>query len=380
MITTVRADLGASRGEIGAAIGAWALLYVVTAPPAGRIVDRVGVERSLTVGSLLVAVSAFVQGLAGDLVALWLAVAILGVGGPLVSLAAPKLVAVWFGDARERAWAVGFFTTAPALGGVAALVLTDALLLPWLGDWRRVLAIHALLNLAACAGWIAVARKAPAPPAPGGPVASARGGVADARALLRSRGVRLAMTLGVGTFFITQGLAAWLPNMLETHTGLSTGAAANWSAASLAVGIAARLLLPGLASPERRSPLLHGVMASLALAMVAMALGPPVVDVLAVLVLGLRSTLNALVIVVLMEADLVTAANAGLAYGVWFSTVEVGGALGPMTIGAVGDSSAGFAGALVGMAAMLVVMMTVLALADRAARAGHVVEPVDAAP
>jgi cyanate permease len=110
-------------------------------------------------------------------------------------------------------------------------------------------------------------------------------------------------------------------------------------------------------------------MAALAVAMVVMAFGPTGSHLPAALVIGLRSTLNSLVILVLMEADQVTSANAGLAYGLWFSAVEVGGASGPPIVGAFGDADVGYTGALVAMAAMLVVMMLVLFRADRATRA-----------
>ena len=106
--------------------------------------------------------------------------------------------------------------------------------------------------------------------------------------------------------------------------------------------------------------LLHGVMIALGAAMVLMAVGPPGTDVAAALVLGLRSTLSSLVIVVLMEAEQVTAANAGLAYGLWFSAVEIGGAAGPLVVGAFGDSDVGFPGALTAMAILLAAMMAVL--------------------
>jgi cyanate permease len=173
------------------------------------------------------------------------------------------------------------------------------------------------------------------------------------------------MVLGIGSFFITQGLSAWLPDMLEEHSGLSGGAASTWAAVSLGVGIAARLAVPGLARPERRSVVLHGVMAALAVAMVVMAFGPFAVQVPAALVIGFRSTLNSLVIVVLMESDQVTPANAGLAYGLWFSAVEIGGAAGPPLVGAFGDSQVGYPGALVAMAAVLAVMIAALLRADR---------------
>src|SRR4029079_2957638 len=91
MVSEVRADLGVSRGQLGFALGAWALLYIVTAPPAGQLIDRLGVWRSLAADALLVAGSAAMQALAHGLVMLWLAIAVIGIGGPLISLSAPKL-------------------------------------------------------------------------------------------------------------------------------------------------------------------------------------------------------------------------------------------------------------------------------------------------
>jgi len=381
MVSEVRADLGVSRGQLGFALGAWALLYIVTAPPAGQLIDRLGLRRSLAAGALLVAASAAMQALAHGLVMLWLAIAVIGIGGPLISLSAPKLVAVWFTDQRERAHAVGIYTSAPPLGGVFALLLTNSVLLPLLGDWRAVLLFEAAVCLVAAVAWVLVSGRAPSEPGGIQPLAtSPLGGLRSARQLLTSRGVRLAMLLGIGTFFVTQGLSAWLPNMLEEGTGLSTGAAANWAAASLAVGIVARLVLPGLARPGRRSAVLHGLMLAIALAMVLMAVGPAATDLAATLVLGLRSALTSLVILVLMESEHVTTANVGLAYGLWFSAVQVGGALGPQTVGMFGDSHIGFEGALVAMALLVIVMMAVLFVDDRrrAAAQPWSVQPVDA--
>jgi cyanate permease len=295
---------------------------------------------------------------------LWLAIAIIGVGGPLVSLSAPKLVANWFTDARERALAVGFYTSAPAIGGLFALALTNSMLLPALGGWRSVLLFEAAMNLVAVFAWVVVSGRAPAAPAaaaPPGP--SAPRAWAVSKELLAAPGVRLAMVLGIGSFFITQGLSAWLPDMLEEHGDLSSGAASGLAATSLGEGIVTRLAVPGLARPERRSAVLHAVMIALGAALVLLAFGPIGPEEPAAVVIGLRSTLNSLVIVVLMEAEEVTPANAGLAYGLWFSAVEIGGAAGPPVVGAFGDSHLGYPGALVAMTAVLAIMTAVLARA-----------------
>jgi cyanate permease len=61
----------------------------------------------------------------------------------------------------------------------------------------------------------------------------------------------------------------------------------------------------------------------------------------------------------------VTSSNVGLAYGLWFSAVQIGGALGPQTVGMFGDSDLGFEGALVAMALLVILMMAVLFVDDR---------------
>jgi CP family cyanate transporter-like MFS transporter len=369
MVTEVRSDLGIGRGTLGLALGAWSVLYIVTAPPAGHIVDRIGLRRAVIAGSSLIAASAALQAGAQGVVMLWLATAVIGVGGPLVSMSAPKLVAEWFLDPRERAMAVGFYTSAPALGGVMALLLTNSVLLPVLGDWRSVLIFEGALQLVATLVWVVISSRAPELAfAPAVTEAAPLSGPRSARALLASGTVRLAMALGIGTFFITQGLSAWLPSMLEEHTGLSVGAASNWAGASLAVGIVARLVMPGLASASRRSAMLLGLMIALGSAMVLMAVGPHTTDLAAALVLGLRSAMTSLVILVLMDAEQVTTANVGLAYGLWFSAVQIGGALGPHIVGSFGDSDAGFPGALITMALVIAVMIAVLLRADHRQR------------
>jgi cyanate permease len=368
MVADVRADLDISRGMLGFALGAWSLIYIVTCPPAGRIIDRLGLRRSLTAGSLLVAASAALQSLAQGVAMLWLAIAIIGIGGPLVSLSAPKLVAEWFDSSHERSLAVGFYTSAPAIGGVFALALTNSVLLPAFGDWRGVLMFEAAMCAVAAVAWVLVSGRAPTRSV-NEPVDSASSGSTQmARALLADRGVRLAMLLGVATFFVSQGMGAWLPNMLEEGAGLSTRAASNWAAVSLAVGIVARLVMPGLALPGQRTRILTALMITLAVAMMLMAFGPPATDLVAALVLGLRSALSSLVILVLMDAEPVTAANIGLAYGFLFSAGQVGGALGPQVVGMFGDSELGFPGALVGMTILLLAMVAVLVRDDRRLR------------
>jgi cyanate permease len=357
MVSTVRDDLGISRTAMGLALGAWALIYIVSAPLAGRLVDRIGLRNSIAIGALTIAISGFARAGAQNLVTLWLAVAIFGVGGPLVSASAPKLIAVWFGDATERRLAVGLYTASPALGGMASLLLTNSVMLPWLGDWRGVLVAYAVLALVGAAVWTVVATMAP--PSPQSDRTPNVKGSGDWRKLLASPGVRLALVLGISSFFVNHALASWLPNILETDAGLSASAASTWVGVASGVGIIASLTVPRFAGPQRRAATMATVMAVMAVSLVVIAFGSQAAAVAAVLSLGVRAALVPLVIVILMEAEDVTPTNMGLANGLWFAFAEVGGAAGPLVVGAISDTSAGFGAAMLLMAGMLVGMIVI---------------------
>ena len=156
MLTVVRDDLGVSRGAMGFALGAWALIYIVTAPLAGRFIDRIGLGWSLALGGLSVSGSLVLRAAAQGLSSLWLAIAFFGVFGPLVSASAPKLMATWFPDENERRRGVGWYSVAPAIGGTITLAVTNPVLLEWFDSWRQVLVFEATIGAVATAVWIVV--------------------------------------------------------------------------------------------------------------------------------------------------------------------------------------------------------------------------------
>ncbi|NCG25301.1 MAG: MFS transporter, partial [Actinobacteria bacterium] len=140
MLTLVQEDIGASRGSMGLALGAWAFIFIFTAPLAGRFIDRFGIGWAVSLGGCSVAGSLLARANATSVSSMWLAVALFGVFGPLISASAPTFVARWFPDEAERRRAVGLYVIAPAVGGVAIVATTNSFLLPWFDDsWRTVL-------------------------------------------------------------------------------------------------------------------------------------------------------------------------------------------------------------------------------------------------
>jgi MFS family permease len=118
MLTLVQEDIGASRGSMGLALGAWAFIFIFTAPLAGRFIDRFGIGWAVSLGGCSVAGSLLARANATSVSSMWLAVALFGVFGPLISASAPTFVARWFPDEAERRRAVGLYVIAPAVGGV----------------------------------------------------------------------------------------------------------------------------------------------------------------------------------------------------------------------------------------------------------------------
>ena len=82
-----------------------------------------------------------------------LAVAVFGLGGPLVSVGAPKTISLWF-EGRGRGMAMGIYMTASALGSMTGLSLTNGLLMPLMdGDWRTVMLLYAGFIFASSLVW-----------------------------------------------------------------------------------------------------------------------------------------------------------------------------------------------------------------------------------
>ncbi len=343
LVGEVRADLDLSRGAMGLALGAWQLVYIVSAPICGRMLDRLGVHRGILLGASIVAVSGVARAAAGGLATFLVAIALFGIGGPLISAGAPKAVGLWFGEERERRLAIGTYSTMPAIGGMATLVLSNSVFMPLTGSWRTTVLVETGAVVVATAVWLVISGRAPEAPIHVAPIDIA--GAAGRRALLADPEVRTVLALGLGVFFVGHGLGGWMPEVLREHSGFSAMAAANWAALGGLVGVLASLLVPRRVERSRMPNAMAAMFLLIAVALVALLLLPTSLDPLPVAVAGLRSALVPLVLIGLMESGSVTPANTGVAYGLWFAVAEIGGFTGPFVLGAVADSPAGFAGA-----------------------------------
>lgn len=343
IVGPVTRDLGLSHSAMGSVLGIWQLVYIVAAIPCGSLLDRLGPGRAVFLGALVMAASGALRSFAHDYLMLCLAVAVFGIGGPIVSAGAPKIVSLWF-KGRERGLAMGIYITGPALGSILVLSSTNSVLMPWLaGDWRRVLQLWAGLALVGALVWLAICLH-PAVTAmdrrtSSAPRSSQREVLAQ---LINIPAVRVLLVMSVGIFMFNHGLNNWLPELLRAD-GMTAEAAGYWATIPTVVGIVGSLLIPRLATPERRFVILVGLCVSAGLGTILLHSEPGTLLFAGLVAQGIaRSSLMTIAMLTLVETQGVGERHAGTAGGLFFSAAEIGGATGPIAMGALYDVTGNF--------------------------------------
>ena len=325
---------------MGSILGAWALIYVFTAVPGGAVVDRLGLRWSLFVGGLTITASLVLRSMANGPVSLFAAVAVFGIGGPLVSIATPKLVASLF-EADERRLPTGLGVSSPALGTAIALAVTNPILLPAFdGNWRPVLVSMAAVSFLTTLGWLYASRAITH--VEQGATRTDRSTIAR---LFKLRSMRAILAITLFSFFFSHALSNWLPEILA-DTGQSDNAAGYLSAISVTVGIVGSLSIARLV-PSPRRPLALVVIFVVAGLMVA-GIGslPFVLLLVALALLGFaRAGIIPLLFLEIMGDKNIAVSDIGAATGLFFAVGEIGGFSGPYVIGWVADTTEGFAAA-----------------------------------
>ncbi|MDE0230508.1 MAG: MFS transporter [Spirochaetaceae bacterium] len=359
LVSPIMGDLGLSSGRMGLVLGVWQLVYVFTAIPLGVAVDRLGVRRSVALALAVIILSLLLRAAATSFWTLLASVALFGVGGPVVSIGVPKIVAEWF-PPRERGRAAGFYTTAPTIGAVVVLATAAGVLLRLVGSWRLVMLVFAVAGVGALLLWTLGYRDPPA----GGTSAARPAPAARMRGrwlvLLREPNMRLLLVLAVGTFAVNHALNAWQPTYLE-EVGFTLAAAGRWTAVGTLCGLLTALVVPGLSRPGARRAALAALLLAAALGlagMMALRAGPLLaaswVTAMA------RAPVLPLMMLLLMEQPGVGARHLGLGAGLLFAAAEIGGFGGPALLGAVRDLAGGLAPAMLGMAGMSLLMIVTI--------------------
>jgi len=361
LVYKLMADLNMHRGEMGTVLAAWQLTYIFCSVPCGGLLDRFGPRRMMFVSVLVIAASVALRGIASDYVTLLLAVMVFGLGGPLISSGAPKVVSLWF-TGKERGLAMGIYFTGNATGGIVAVALTNSVFLPAVGgDWRDLMSVFALFVIAIGVVWMAISAH---------PASRDMEAKLSAEVKRRSRDVflelvcdpvvRLVLLMGLFILFFNHGMNHWLPDLLRSY-GMTPSEAGYWAAIPTLFGMVASLSLPRMATPDKRFAILLGLFlcAAAATLMVWSASGP-------LLAIGLvlqgmcRGAMTSISILLLIESGDGNTSRVGAASGLYFSVGEVGGVLGPMSMGALAHATGNFDASLFMMFGVACLLMLIL--------------------
>ena len=235
------------------------------------------------------------------------------------------------------------------------------MLLPATGSWRGVMWTLAAFVFLAGLLWWALSRH-PEAKARDGKISglSKAGSLVAFREIAGLRTVQIVLLMSIGIFMLNHGIGNWLPEILRAK-GMTATEAGYWSAIPTVVGILGALTIPRFATPERRVPIMLGLFVAIGVATMLLQLMPGPGLVAGLVLQGIaRSSMMTVAILLLMEAPGMPPDRAGMAGGMFFTVAEVGGVLGPASIGIVSDTDGGFAAALWMMSGVVCVLLALL--------------------
>jgi len=211
----LRDELGLTLVESGLIATTFNLMGMLVGMIAGVLCDRFGHKRLALAGLVVLAAGGALGAAASGFVSLLLSRFLEGVGFIAFVVSAVVLMNASAGNARDRAKALGLWSSYMPTGGTIALLAAPWVISAW--GWRGLWVVFAIAALAAA---IALARLSP--PSNYGQVRSMRL-VAES---LKSGG-NIAMAL-LFAFYVAQwtSIMVWLPTFLVDEHHLSAGAAA----------------------------------------------------------------------------------------------------------------------------------------------------------
>jgi len=343
LVLLIESDLNLTHAQMGSTMGAWQLVYIFSAIPCGILLDRLGSRTALTIGVLLIGASAFARGNATSFTELVMAVMLFGLGGPIISAGAPKVVTGWF-KGSSRGLAMGVYMTGPAIGGIISLTMTHSVLLPAFDQsWRDVMFLWAGMCMVGAVVWLGISSH-PAMRA-GSEEQTASSSLPHGQVLMlliKQPAVLLVLMMSVGVFLFNHGLNNWLPELLRS-AGMSLVEAGYWAAVPTVIGLMGSLLIPRLATPGRRFNILIALSLCAAGASILLHFQFEPLLFSGLLLQGIaRSALMTVLILTLIELPGIGEQYVGVASGLFFSAAEMGGVLGPVSLGLLYDITGGF--------------------------------------
>ncbi len=340
LIGPVSQDLGLSRTTMGTVLGAWPLIYILTAIPAGALLDRFDLKFTIMIGVIFIGISGLLRAIAIDYKTLLFAVMVFGLGGPFISIGAPKLISTWFSES-DRGRAMGIYLTVPAVGRILVLSATNSLLMPLYDhSWRLTLLTLAGMAFITAIIWILIARDLKPDILNPGDKKDLLASMKTFPDLVRVREVRLILIIVLGMFFFNHATNNWLPEIL-IEKSLSSSKAGLLAAIPIATGAAGTAVIPQFAKPNAHKKIVFTLFWIAAACTICLIYFENSLLLSVLIVLGIASR-GVMPIIMLTLISMVGGEKTGAAGGLYFTAGEVGGVLGPILLGFSADIFNGF--------------------------------------
>jgi len=337
LVTPIVKDLNMSHSQWGLILGAFQLFFIGFSIVAGNLLDRWSIRKSLMVGILLLTLSACLRYFANGFGTLYAMVALIGVGGPMISAGGPKVIAQWF-EGKERSTATGIYMTGASAGSLLGLSLTNSVFMPLFNDsWRLTFLFYGMVTFVVSLLWWFLSRETRQTPK-----ASKMGVFKTMSHIIKIRNVQLILILGFLILAIYHGYSNWLPKILQ-NGGMSPSEAGFASSVSVLAGIPATIFLSSVI-PR----LFRGRAIALAALIYAVALwgligtSGPLQYVSLILVGVAGAVFLPVVLLLLMDNSGIPSELLGSTNGVFLCIAQIGGFLAPYMMGALFDLTVGF--------------------------------------
>jgi MFS family permease len=301
---------------------------MVTSPLSGAVIDRFGPKRVILTGTLLVALTAGLRGLASGFTSLLAIIFVVGSLVPLVTNSSYKICGIWF-PRQQLGLANGVLSMGMALGLLLGSLLSATVLSPWLGGWRNVMFFYAGLAALFCIPWVFTR---PAPEA-AGDESQGSAAVFMRQALAHIVKLKNVWLLGLALMGISgclQGMSGYLPLYLR---GLGWSDVSADSALSLLSAMSMIFILPialwsDRLAARKKIVVVMVLMIALGTGLLAVANGWPVWAAI-VLAGAVRDGSTALLITMVIETEGVGPVYAGTATGFVMLFFFIGNLLSP---------------------------------------------------
>jgi len=142
VIPALRDELGLSGTDIGILTGLPVVLFAAAALVGSRLVARLGVITAVVSGLMLTALGSALRGVAPDVMTLFAATALMGIGVAVTQPALPALVGQWL--PRHIALGTGTYTNGLLVGEIVPVALFPVLLPLFGGSWRATFVLWAV--------------------------------------------------------------------------------------------------------------------------------------------------------------------------------------------------------------------------------------------